>query len=86
MLERRSFEMKGYVLLKINDKNKANLLLLTLPCKSYNVKTSIFDESLHYIMADDVELEKLDLNQLIKDSSVLEILCRRKEDESKVQK
>jgi hypothetical protein len=37
-------------------------------------------------MADDVELEKLDLNQLIKDSSVLEILCRRKEDESKVQK
>jgi spore coat protein CotH len=76
--------MKGYILVKVNDKNKANFLLLALPCKSYNVKTSVFDEKLHYIIANDVELEKIDLNQLIRDSNVIEILCRRTEDESKV--
>lgn len=75
--------MKGFVLLKVNNMNKVNLILLTLPCKSYDVKvkTSVFNESIHYIMADNVELEKLDINQLIRDPDVLEILCRRKENE-----
>jgi len=65
-----------FILLKVKDKDTAKLATLIIPCKNYNIKMSVF-EDYYFVMGKDVDLEKLDLNQLLKNPNILEILCRR---------
>jgi len=68
---------KGTVILKINDKNFANVLLLSLPCKSYNVKQAVIDEKTVTLVALDVELDKIDFNELAKNEHIKCLIVRK---------